>query len=91
MNQNIFEENAIFKNMHPVKIKVMKELAQKMEGRSMKDAAPLLMEAVNELQRNNLSFTPQESAMLIEILSKDMSPQEKARVEMMKNIMRKKR
>ena len=91
MNHNIFKENEVFKNMHPVKVKVMKELADKMEGRQMKDAPPLIMDAMNQLKRHNLSFSPEESAMLIEILSRDMSPEEKARVEMMKNIMRKKR
>ena len=38
------------------------------------------------MKEHNLSFTPEESSLLIEILTKDMSPQEKEKVEMMKNI-----
>ena len=64
----------------------MKELVQNMQGKQMKEAAPLLMAAASRLKNHNLSFTPEESSLLIEILTKDMSPQEKEKVEMMKKI-----
>lgn len=89
MSQSIFDQYDIFKTMNPIKVQVMKELAESMKGKQMKDAAPLLMAASSKLNSNNLSFTPEEASVLMEILTKDMSPQEKARVEMMKNIVRK--
>lgn len=89
MSQSIFEQHEIFKTMHPVKIQVMKELAESMQGKNMKDAAPLLMNATAKLKSHNMSFTPEETTVLLEILTKDMSPQEKARVEMMKNVVKK--
>lgn len=89
MSQSIFDQYDIFKTMHPVKIQVMKELAENMKGKQMKEAAPLLMAASSKLKSHNLSFTPEEASVLMEILTKDMSPQEKAKVEMMKNIVRK--
>ena len=79
-------ENDIFKTMHPVKLQVMKELAENMQGKSMKDAAPLLMAATTKLKNHNLSFSPEESKVLLEILTRNMSPQERAKVEMMKNV-----
>lgn len=75
--------------MHPVKIEVMKELAENMKGKELKDAAPLLMAATKKLKQHNQSFTQEEIRVLMEILTKDMSPQEKAKVEMMKNLIRK--
>ncbi len=89
MSQSIFEQYDIFKTMHPVKIQVMKELVESMQGKNMKDAAPLLMSATSKLKSHNLSFTPEETTVLLEILTKDMSPQEKAKVEMMKNVVKK--
>lgn len=86
MSQSIFEQYDIFKTMHPIKIQIMKELVQNMQGKQMKEAAPLLMAAASRLKNHNLSFTPEESSLLIEILTKDMSPQEKEKVEMMKKI-----
>ncbi len=88
---NLFEENDIFKTMHPVKVQVMKELIEKMQGKQMKDAAPYLVEASKKLKKHNLSFTPEEVSVLMESLTQGMSPAEKAKVEMMKNIIRKKR
>ncbi len=89
MSQSIFEQYEIFKTMHPVKIQVMKELVESMQGKNMKDAAPFLMSATSKLKSHNLSFTPEETTVLLEILTKDMSPQEKAKVEMMKNVVKK--
>lgn len=88
-NQSIFEQYDIFKTMHPVKLQVMKELADNMRGKDLKDAAPYLMTATNKLKQNNQSFSPEEMRVLMEILTKDMNPQEKAKVEMMKNFIRK--
>ena len=89
MKESIFEQYDIFKTMHPVKLQVMKELAEGMRGKNMKDAAPLLMKATSQLKSHNMSFTPEETKILLEILTKDMSPQEKAKVEMMKNVVKK--
>ena len=89
MSQSIFEQYDIFKTMHPVKIEVMKELAENMTGKELKDAAPLLMAATKKLKQHNQSFTQEEIRVLLEILTKDMNPQEKAKVEMMKNLIRK--
>ena len=86
MSTSMFDEYDIFKTMHPVKLQVMKELAENMQGKSMKDAAPLLMAATTNLKNHNLSFSPEESKVLLEILTRNMSPQEKAKVEMMKNV-----
>ena len=91
MNNSVFEQYEIFKKMDPVKIQVMKELAEQMEGKALKDAAPVIMAASNKLEQQGKSFTPEETALLLEILTKDMTPQEKAKVEMMKSMMRKKR
>lgn len=88
---SIFDEYDIFKTMHPTKIQVMKELAQNMKGKDMKQAAPFLMTASTQLKNQGLSFTPEEVSVLMEIMTKGMSAQEKAKVEMMKNIVRKKR
>ncbi|MBO5489723.1 MAG: hypothetical protein J5972_07460 [Eubacterium sp.] len=91
MNQSIFDQYEIFQKMDPLKIEVMKELATKMEGKALKDAAPVLMAASRKLRQNGQSFSPEETALLLEILTKDMTPEEKAKVEMMKTMMKKKR
>ena len=44
------------------------------------------MAATTKLKNHYLSFSPVESKVLLEILTRNMSPQEKAKVEMMKNV-----
>lgn len=84
------DRNDIFKNMHPVKIQVIKELEAKASGKGLKSTAPFIMEAMQKLKAHNLSFTQEEVAVLLEILTKDMSKQEKERVEMMKQVVKNK-
>lgn len=84
------DQNDIFKNMHPVKIQIIKELEQRSTGKEMKAMVPLIMEAMQKLKANNLSFSQEEVSVLLEILTKDMSKEEKQRVEMMKQVVRNK-
>ncbi len=84
------DQNDIFKNMHPVKAQIIRELEQKAAGKGMKSTAPLIMEAMQKLKANNLSFSQEEVTVLLEILTKDMSKEEKQRVEMMKQVVQNK-
>lgn len=80
----------IFRNMHPVKVQIIRELEAKASGnrKDMKSLVPLVMEAMQKLKAHNLSFSQQEVSVLLEILTKDMSPAEKQKVEMMKRVVR---
>nr|MBP3598475.1 hypothetical protein [Eubacterium sp.] len=80
--------NDVLKNMHPVKIQIIKELDEKAKGKDMKQMAPLIMEAMQKLRAQNLTFSQEEVTMLLRILTKDMTPEEKKKVEMMKKIVK---
>ena len=91
MSQNIFEQYDIFKTMEPGKIEIMRELVENMQGKSMREAAPSLLNATTKLKQKNLSFSQPERELLMEILSSNMSAEEKAKLEMLKKTMAKKR
>ncbi len=80
--------NNIFQNMHPVKVQVIKELEEKAKGKDMKRVAPLIMEAMQKLKDHQLSFSQEEVTVLLGILTKDMTAEEKKKVEMMKKIVK---
>lgn len=82
------DQSEIFQNMHPLKVQIIKELEEKAAGKGMKSSAPLIMEAMQKLKANNLSFSQEEVSVLLEIMTKDMSSEEKQRVEMMKQVVR---
>lgn len=82
------DQSDILKNMHPMKVQIIRELEKKAAGKGMKSMMPLIMEAMQKLKANNLSFSQEEVSVLLEIMTKDMSSEEKQRVEMMKQVVR---
>ena len=84
MEQQPWLNNPKLKNMHPLKIQIMTELSQNTVGKSLIQSAPYLLKAQQALKSAGLSFSDEESALLIEILTKDMSVEEKQQVERMK-------
>ena len=82
-----WKDNPIFQKMDPRKKRILEQLADNGRGRSAKQAMPLLMAAMSELKKQNLTFTPEESSVLISVLSADLSPAERQKVEKMRHIM----
>lgn len=82
------DQSEVFRNMHPLKVQIIKELEAKAAGKEMKSAAPLIMEAMQKLKANNLSFSQEEVSVLLEVMTKNMSSEEKQRVEMMKQVVK---
>ena len=80
-----FLDHPALKGMHNKKRDIMIQLAKDMEGKSMKQAAPYLMKANQQLRNQKLSFTKEETAIIMELLTKDMSPAEKQKVDIMVN------
>ena len=85
-----FLNHESLKNMNPKKVQILKELAAKTEGKADIEIATLLMETMKKMQKENLTFTKEESAVMMEILTRNMSPSERAKVDMMKKMMNKK-
>ena len=78
----------MYAKMNPAKAKILKQLEAQTKGIEMKEAAPFVMQAMREIRRRNLSFTPEETEAMMEILTRDMNDSEKQRVEKMKQIIR---
>ena len=75
--------------MDPIKMQIILELVAEAKGKSLQQSLPLLMKANNKLKEKNMVFSQEESALIMELLTKDMSPDEKARVESMKQMIMK--
>lgn len=79
--------NSKLNNIDPRKVAILLELAKEAEGKPMDKLLPMLMNANKRLQEQNLTFTKDESDILMEMLSKNLSPKEKMQFEMFKNMM----
>lgn len=79
------------KDMDPMKKEIILNLAAEAKGKSVQQALPILLKAQNTLKEKNKTFSQQESALIMEILTTDMSPEEKTKLENMKQMFMKMR
>lgn len=88
MMKKPWQNHPAIQTMHPVKLQVLNELAENASGKPLPQTVPYLLKAQNTLKEANLSFSEEESALLIEILTADMTPQEKQQVERLKTLLK---
>jgi hypothetical protein len=87
MADTSWTNNPKLNNIDPKKLAILLELMKEAEGKSMDKLLPLLMTTNKRLQEQNLTFTKDESDMMIEILTKNMSNKEKQQFEMIRKMM----
>lgn len=82
--------NPKMKNVDPRKLAILLELMKEAEGKSMETLLPLLMNTQKKLQEHNLTFSKDESDVMFDIITKNMSQKEKMQFEMIRKMMPKK-
>lgn len=75
------------KNIDARKMAILMELANEAEGKPADKSLPLLMKANAQLKAMGLTFSSDEADLMVDILTKDMSPAEKQKVDMIKRMM----
>lgn len=71
------------------KLALLVDLANQSKGLSAEKALPLLMSTNAKMQSLGLNFSSEESDLLIEILSNDMSVADKQKIDVMKQMIAK--
>lgn len=79
--------NPELKNLSPRKMELVTKLVEESQGKSLSQAIPILMGIQKTLQAEGLSFTDEESALIMDILTRDMTLKEKQQVESMKQML----
>jgi hypothetical protein len=82
-----WNNNPKMKNIDPRKLAILMEVMKEAEGKPMEQILPLIVNTNKRFQEQNLSFNKDESDMLMEILSKNLSPKENAQFEMIRMMM----
>lgn len=82
-----FSGNNKMRNIDPRKLVILMELIKEAEGKPIDKVLPLIIKTNKKLQDQNLSFTKDERDIMLEALTKNMSPKEKAQFEMIKALM----
>lgn len=69
------------KDISPAKLTFLLHLAEQIEGKSQKQAMPVLIGAVASASKQNLQFTPEEFQLIFEIMKEGKSEEEKKRMD----------
>ncbi len=75
------------KNIDARKLAILVDLANEAEGKAADKALPLIIKANAQLKAMGLTFSNEEADLMVDILTKDMSPNEKQKVDMIKKMM----
>lgn len=87
MNYQDLSSTPEFKRLHPVKQQIIREIAQTNQNMSPEAMLPKIMSLNKELSKRNLSFTREESNLLINVMKEKMSPAERQKVDMILGIL----
>ena len=90
MADTSWTNNPKIKNIDPRKLTILFELMKESEGKPMDQLVPLIISTNKKLHDQDLTFSKDESDLMIDILSKNMTPKEKMQFEMIKKMMAKK-
>lgn len=84
---NSWLKDPVVERMDPRKRQVLINLVKEVEGKNMNQGIAALMSANRELSSQGLSFTSEETNILIKRITENLSPQEKQKAQMVMQMM----
>ncbi|MBQ8318130.1 MAG: hypothetical protein IJX85_07305 [Lachnospiraceae bacterium] len=86
-NSNNISNNPRLQNISPLKLKIIREIAEKSKGKTIEEMLPQIMKINKELQARNISFSKDETALLLDVIEETIPPKDKAKFNMLKGFM----
>ena len=77
---DILKNNPLLNEMDQEKLQFIMNFAAKDKPTNMRDAMPFLLANMNLAKKQNIRFSNPEIQLIAEILSKDLPPAEKAKI-----------
>ena len=93
MNLNVLISHPVYQKMQPEKQKLLQECIRLTGGNSHSEGVnydkmlPIMLAMHQKMQKQGLNFTVEERNVLMDVLSAELSPSERARMEMMKKML----
>lgn len=79
-----FQNHPAFQQMDPRKQEMIVSLAESLQNKKLTEALPLVMAWKERMNQENLSFTPEENNLLMELFTSQMTPAQRRQYEYMK-------
>ena len=67
-------------NLDPLKREIIRTAAKQVQGKSGNQMATVMMALITSARKHNISFSPEEISLILEILKDGKSPDEKNRL-----------
>ena len=83
MNTGEWKNDPRLANMDPFKLQYIETLAKQLSSQSKEQLLPALLSLQADARKSNISFTDQETTLLISIITSGMPPDEKKKIEML--------
>ena len=89
MNSSFFD-NKHFGNIDPEKLALLFEITKNNSPKNSSEVVPFLLNASKKANEKGIKFTPEETDIIIEVLKQSLSEAEQKKVDLIRNLMKKK-
>lgn len=70
-------------NLDPLKREIIRTAAKQIQGKSGNQMATVMMALITSARKHNISFSPKEMSLILEILKDEKSPDEQKQIDNM--------
>ena len=88
MSDTSWMNNPNLKNIDPAKLQMLMSMSEQGAGKSQNDLLAFLMAAASQSKSQGMTFSPDETDAIIEVLKMGKSPEEIARIEKIRTMMK---
>ena len=91
MDFDFLKNNANFAGISPEKLNFLMNFAAQNKTGNAQEMSNMIMNAVNNANQAGISFTPNETDLIVEVLKQNMSPEEQRKADQILMLMRTKK
>ncbi|MCM1257466.1 MAG: hypothetical protein NC307_06395 [Roseburia sp.] len=88
MDYNFIKSNPDLSKISPEKLNFLMQFAAQNKSGNAKEMSNMILGAVNNAKKEGISFSPNETDLIVEVLKQNMNPEEQRKAEQLLNIMR---
>ena len=88
MSENNWSENPALKQIDPAKLQMLLSLSGQGAGKNQNELMPFLLSAASRSRENGMTFSPQETDLIIEVMKQGKSKEEIAKIDKIRMMMR---
>lgn len=87
-NQSNLSQDPRLSKVDPLKLKIIREIAEKSKGKSIDEMLPQIMKINKELQARNISFSKEETSLLMDVIEESLPAKDKMKFNMLKGFLK---